>query len=152
MAEALLAFGVAANVVQFIDFTTKVLSTTYRIGQEGNKNLGENRMIQMVNDDLLKSVKNLNKSLKLQESHTLTENEGELMQLAERCKDIASELFSALDSLKSHREHYGRKREKWQNFRIALKTVWKEEHIRRLEGRVDAFRGQLTMRILISLR
>jgi hypothetical protein len=152
MAEALLAFGVASNVVQFIDFTTKVLSTTYRIGQAGYKNLTDNEMIHMVNNDLLRSVENLEKSVDVQGSQMPTENDRELIQLARQCKDVASELFSALESLRSPQFHSSRRREKWQNFRTALKTVWKEEHIRKLEERVDTFRQQLTIHILISLR
>jgi hypothetical protein len=164
MAEALLAFGVAANIVQFIDFTAKVICVGYHTGASRYGGLNGIDLVRNVNDDFRIMVDRLEKSLKMeQRNNNPTENQKELLNLAEQCRDVAAELFVALESLKlrarerSEAKTAGRKAKTerwqgWENFRTALKIVWKEDEIKLLEEKVDAFRQQLVVRILVSLR
>jgi len=165
MAEALFALGVAANIVQFVDFTAKVISTGYHTGKSRYGGLGGIELIGNVNDDLRSVVNGLEQSLKIEQREQPTQNKEELLVLAEQCRDVATELFTVLESLKIHAHakvaeevkgsRWGKSKEKWygwQNFRTALRTVWKEDKIKELENRVDAFRQQLVLRILVSFR
>jgi hypothetical protein len=101
VAEALLAFGVAANIVQFIDFTAKVISIGYYTGASRYGGLNGIDLVRNVNDDLRNTVNRLERSLKReQRDNNPTENQKELLNLAEQCRDVAAELFMALESLK----------------------------------------------------
>jgi hypothetical protein len=130
-------------------------------------------LIRNVNDDLRSTVDDLERSLKEEQPEQPTQNKKELLLLAEQCRDVANELFAVLEPLKVYAkskdielkaeskskdrwykrtssfpvEWYG-----WQNFRTALRTVWKEDQIKLLENKVDAFRQQLILRILVSFR
>jgi hypothetical protein len=163
MGEVLVAFGVAANIVQFIDFTAKVISTGYHTRATRYGGLAGIELIQNVNDDLRSAVEGLEQSLKLEQGEKPTQNKKELLLLAEQCREVAAELFAVLESLKMHAKSRqevtgrGKKKEKekwygWQNFRATLGTVWKEDRIKTLENQVDAFRQQLVLRILVSFR
>ena len=57
MAEAIVAFGIAANIVQFIDFGSKVLSTGYRISLYGE--LKENHELESITSTYARSPRGL---------------------------------------------------------------------------------------------
>ena len=148
MAEAVLAFGIAANVIQFIDFSTKVLSMGYRLGKAGHEGLQENQTTETIISDLHKVTQGLKSSLRQQEEkQRLTQSESDLQDLTEQCRDVALELLEILKKLKVQ----GNSR-KWETFRVALKTVWEEDKIERLQKRVDGFRQQVIIRLLVSFR
>ena len=176
MAEALVALGLATNIVQFIDFASKVIATAYQTRSSKYNGLPGIDLIRNVNDDLRSTVHGLEKSLrKEQEREELSENQRELLLLAGQCKDIATELFAVLKPLKVHakakeaeinaemkkKETWYRLKSEtsfpvhwhgWQNFRIALRTLWKEDQIKTLEDKVNTFRQQLILRVLVSFR
>ena len=164
MAEALLAFGIAANIVTFVDFTSKIIGAgTTKYGGFSDVNL-----IETVNSDLRSTIQALEKSIREQQNQSPTQNQLELLNLAEQCSIVAAELFAVLNSLKVQVTVQVRSdnsipgwsswkktrpvQAKWQNFRAALKEVWKDNEIRALEDRLDKFRQQLVLHILVALR
>jgi hypothetical protein len=159
MAEALAAFAIAANVVQFIDFTAKIISTGYRASK--SKPTG-NDWTETLTDDLLGVSAVLKAPIAKEKGHEITENERELVELAGKCAEVASELLSTLEALSLREEpvksqgnkgtRLERRKPAWRDFRTALKTVWSEDKIIALEKRVDSFRQQLVLRILVSFR
>ena len=171
MAEAILAFGVAANIVGFIDFTAKVIAS----GKSKYGALSDLNLIKNVNNDLRSTLRNLEKSIQEQQVTNPTENQRELLSLAGQCSLVATDLFTVLDSLEVQETKvyeswkvqedeptslWGSWRKtktqhllvKWPNFRSALKAVWKEDEVKALEHRLDMFRQQLVLRILVTLR
>jgi hypothetical protein len=148
MAEAVLAFGIAANIVQFVEFSSKVFSTGYRLGDSGYGGVKTNQSVETIATDLRQVTRALEDSLQQQDcKQLLTQNELDLLNLAGKCKDVTSELFIALGRLKIQG-----KPGKWNTFRAALKTVLKEEEIKTLEKQIAGFRQQLIIRILMSFR
>ena len=59
MAEAVLAFGIAANVVQFIDFGSRILSEGYELYHSAQSNSQYNESIESVASDLEELTKSL---------------------------------------------------------------------------------------------
>jgi len=171
MAEAILAFGVAANIVAFVDFTAKVIAS----GKSKYGALSDLKLIENVNNDLRSTLRNLERSIQEQQLTNPTENQLELLSLAEQCSVVANDLFTVLNSLEVQetKVYHNWKAEegettslwgswrkakaqpllvKWPNFRSALKAVWKEDEVKALEQRLDMFRQQLVLRILVTLR
>jgi hypothetical protein len=70
-----------------------------------------------------------------------------LETISRLCQDQSAELLEAIATLKVDGKH-----EKWNSFRQALKSIWKEEQIDRLKERVNQSRSQLNTVLLTTLR
>ncbi len=90
MAEGLLAFGAAANIIQFVDFSFKILSTGYRVHKSSRSTTQENQELEHVTIDLKKVTDDLDNAIQEDglKQHAST-NDSQLEQLAERCKTSA---------------------------------------------------------------
>ncbi len=146
MAEAVAAFGVAANVVQFIDFSGRILSEGYRLHKSERVSLSKNEELESIALDLQK----LRDELQCPEDETRqapTPNDIQLQRLAEQCRGVCLELLAALETMKVTGPP-----SKWKSFRVALKTVWGESKINSLQVRLDEARQELIVRILMSFR
>ena len=148
MAESILAFGIALNIVQFVDFSCRVLSTGYQMYKSSSTVFQENQDLEVVTIDLHKVTDNIDTALqqaRLEKSPS--PNDLQLQQLAEQCRAVCGELLTALEQLKTHGQ-LG----KWNIFRAALQTVWKESKIEASHKRVEQFRQELIACILVSFR
>ena len=146
MVEAVAALGVAANVVQFIDFSGRILSESHRLHRSKRANPSKNEELESIALDLQK----LHSELQCSENETYqapTSNDIQLQRLAEQCRDVCLELLAALEKLKTV-DPAG----KWRSFRVALKTVWGESKIKSLQVRLNEARQELIVRILMSFR
>ena len=146
MAEALAALGVAANIVQFIDFGCKILSEGSRLHKYKGVSPSKNAELESIALDLQK----LHKELQYPENETYqapTPNDIQLHRLAEQCRGVCLELLAALEKMKIA-DPPG----KWRSFRVALKTVWGESEIKSLQMRLDEARQELVVRLLMSFR
>ncbi len=146
MAEAVAALGVAANVVQFIDFSGRILSEGYRLHKSQRVSPSKNEELESIALDLQK----LHDELQCPENDTYqapTPNDIQLQRLAEQCRGVCLELLAALEKMKVV-DPPG----KWRSFRVALKTVWGENKIKNLQVRLDEARQELIVRILMSFR
>ncbi|OCL11351.1 hypothetical protein AOQ84DRAFT_229496 [Glonium stellatum] len=144
------ALSVAAAVVQFVDFSSKIISKGYRICRSCNGDiceLKENKEGINISENLADLSKRLSESLdpqKLGREPTVTKD---IHGLSRDCNGIAKEMFSALVKLKNESKH-----KKWNSFQEALSTMWSEKQIQALQKRFETFRQQLIVNILISLR
>lgn len=93
----------------------------------------------------------LNDSLQLSYNEEDKEHQGTLdasiRDLGRQCQHVGPELLAALAKLRGTGE-----RSKWTSLRQALLTVWKQSEIDSLEKRLDGYRQQLTLQLLVSLR
>ncbi|KAH7403119.1 hypothetical protein BKA64DRAFT_573567, partial [Cadophora sp. MPI-SDFR-AT-0126] len=146
MAEAFAAFSVAANVVTFVEFGTKIFSAGYRLHKSARGDLDGNEADGNITADLSKVIDDLERSITFSSTHRqLTSNEQGLLELAKQCKTAAAKLLVALGTLKFQGKHG-----KWNTIRAALKAVWKETEIEEMQMSIDRFRQQLIVRILAS--
>ncbi|KAK4446194.1 hypothetical protein QBC34DRAFT_412097 [Podospora aff. communis PSN243] len=155
--EPLSALGVATSVVQFVDFSSKLISGTFEIYKSAGGELGRNSAIETLTKQLVGLSERLEASLaessssssSNSNSNTLASrspNEQDLHQLCRECNGAASELLGALARLR------GQPQNVWSSFRHALRTLWTEDQIDSLQRRVDRFREQISMFILASVR
>jgi hypothetical protein len=150
MAEAIAALSLAANIVQFIDFGTKVLSNGYSLYKSGpGRNVrGENQEIKIITESLNQLVQGLASSkASTNPSSGVSQTEINLSKLAAQCSDIASELLRAVGKL----DVQG-KAGKWDSFRAALKSVLAESKIEKIRQRLDKFRQEIVVHILACFR
>jgi len=146
--EAIATFGAAVNIVQLVDFTSKLVSGGIELYRSADGELVEHSELQKITTSLSALAQNVNESLlSLKEDRQPTRQELEQVRLGNECTQVASELIGALESLK-----VGGKAGKWKVVRQALLTVWHKDKIDALERRLDRFRQELIADILGTLR
>jgi len=145
------AFGLAASVVQFIDFTERLLRGTYYIYKSATTT-GDTK----INFDLItvtSSLKTLNEDLQSSliretaDGRTIPKSEQEIGKICKDCSELADQLITGLEKLRLQRQD-----DLWESFRRALQTIWSKKQIESLEKRLEAFRMHLMLQINASLR
>ena len=135
------ALGLAGNIVQFVDFSCKVLQDTKNLYGSSTGASAENDVIESICNDLI----SLNKAL------TAPSDPGTIpdpiVNLASNCQGVAVELLQLLDKIKAH----GPKR-KWKSFIQALRSVWKKEQIEELVRRMERLRNETQFHLQLMLR
>jgi hypothetical protein len=138
--EALAIIGLVGNIVQFVDFSGKLISKSTELYRSSEGALAENIDIEMATNHLVL----LNSKLKDAAAAT---GDSALENLCKSCNTAAEKLLDALDKVKVNREQ-----QKWKSMRKALRSVWSKEEIGELERRLSKFREELNSHIVVDLR
>lgn len=143
------ALGLAANIVQFIDFTRSLLSDAKEIYHSTTGTTAEYANLEEIAEQLSFF------GAKLESSRSSTDNApsqgtvgAQIGQIAMSCKSIADEILDCLQPLKA--QDSGRK--KWKSFLHALQSLWKRERIRRLQERLKSMRDQALFQMVSEIR
>ena len=137
------ALGLAGNIVQFVDFASKLFSKSKDLYKSSNGATKENQELEDATDTLRRLCASLKKADHAGSKSTGRLNdENVLRELANNCHVTASELLSTLEDLRTRGSHG-----KWQSFRQALRTAWKEEKIVAMENKLTSYRSQLTLQL-----
>lgn len=174
--EALAAVSLANAVLQFVDFTTRIISKGNKYYRSTDGVLSENFELHAIAENLKRLCKGLvesaalfpgpdrltrekqalKKAMKASNSdrQTLVEDEqalkgGEqaLKEVAVRCQTIAVELSTVIGRLK-----ISGTRTKWRSFRQALKSQWKKEEINSTLQRLRLAREDLVIHLLVVIK
>jgi seryl-tRNA synthetase len=143
--DPLSALGLAANIVQFVDFGSKLLSGAYELRNSPNGQLEEHAELETITKSLLTTSDNFKASVSKRGAACLSSNEKGLQTLCEECKNLAEQLLSALSKLKGNKT-------KLKSIEQSLKIIWGRERIEVMQKRLDGFRQQLIVTILVALR
>jgi hypothetical protein len=142
--EPLSALSVAAAVVQFLDFGGTVISSTYAIYKSSSKKSEGTDNIASITARLVDLNTNLEQSAKFSPTSRL---DREIVQLCQQCNKAADTLLDALRQLSGTSNPT-----LWNSFKIALRTVWSQGDIDALQNRLESYRQQICMHILVGLR
>lgn len=149
--ESLAALGIAANIIQFVEFGCNLFSKSRALYKASDTRVEESVELEIIS----KALKRLSNDLIAIPSSTMSQSQAEanlqaeadLLPLAKRCQAIADELLVALDKLQVN----GGKG-KWQCFRSALKRIWKSHEIDDMARRLDSICGHLTSCLINVLK
>jgi hypothetical protein len=83
---------------------------------------------------------------KIKDAATITSDDV-LRRLCESCQSTADELLAVLNNIK-----VDSKQGRWKSIWKALRNVWSKEQISELEGRLERFRKELHLHIVVDLR
>ncbi|KAH7073225.1 hypothetical protein FB567DRAFT_633084 [Paraphoma chrysanthemicola] len=141
MMESLAAIGLAGNIIQFISFSSVLISKSRDIHQSASGVSSDIVDLRLVARD----IKTFSDKVV---SHGQPRNQ--YSNIADRCSLVANELLDAISEVQNKRNpHTGqRPPTKWHSFRKALKYVWKKEHIEELRQRLQTLRDQMTMHLV----
>jgi hypothetical protein len=138
--EALAAIGLVGNIVQFVDFSGKLIAKSIELYHSYDGALEKNVGIETATRHLAVLIKKL-------EDDTITVGDGALQNLSLLCQKAANDLLEALDKVKVKN-----RQQKWESIRKALRSIWSKEEIRELEQRLAKFREELNLHVVVQLR
>jgi hypothetical protein len=144
------AFGLAASVAQFVSFTSDLISKSNEIYASAR---GATSKILTL-ESVYVRLKNLIPSLELppekksallaaRGSSRFVDNVLEIHSLSQQCRKDCERLLVVLDKLQVGNGSKNR----WQSFKLALKTIWKGNEITELEQRLHNVQATLTLQI-----
>jgi hypothetical protein len=135
------AIGLAGNIVQFVDYSLKLISSTYEIYKSSTGSSENHVYLEAIATRLLE----LNRTLE-QPKPTGTKPYNEaLLALRAECVQDAEALLRLIEALRE------KKGSKWSSFRQALKSAWEKKEIDRLEGRLGAHRNEIATQLTAML-
>ena len=146
--DPLTALGLAGNLIQIVDFSCKLFSSSRSLYASATGTSSENIEIEAIAIDLERLNVNLQASLQTNNPCCqLSSSDQALVELSKACQNLARELIKALEDLKINGPH-----RKWKSLHQALRSIWAEEHISAKVNRLSAIREELNSRVLIDLR
>jgi hypothetical protein len=143
------AFALAGTILQFIDAGAKFAGLAWNIyhsvptRSETCDHLNELATITQSLEDVLGPLS----SRPNHPSHE--EQDNGLADLADECKGVVQQLLSLLHKLGFPNNPPGRKRDA---LKAALQATWNKSEIEFLRSRLDGFRAQFNIHLLVSLR
>ncbi|KAF7540809.1 hypothetical protein G7054_g1080 [Neopestalotiopsis clavispora] len=143
MAEAVATLALASSILQVIDFGTKVASTASKVYQASQRN--DDNLNEL--EDVYKSLSSTLDSLQKDSTASVDSEANGIKSLAKDCSELAKEVVDTLRSL-----GVGKARTRRKALWVALKHTWKDKEILALQARLNEFRSQLTLCLLVSVR
>lgn len=132
--DPLSALGMAASIIQFVDFTTKLFNEAREVYHSAS---GSSPSVHTL-ASLSAELSALSKSFSPDDLKSLG-----LGRVAAQCSDIAKEIQLLVKKLTLEKPSDGY----WRNFAVALKTVLNKEKIEDLGKRVDKIQLQLGLQM-----
>lgn len=168
--DPLTAVGLAGTIVQFVDFSSKLVVEGRELYKSGSAEL--NLQVEAATKDLLDFSTKLQRLISNPNGNTpATDNVIALSKLCGECNELAYELLARLDQLKSNFDppssllDNATKREKqiWliklknhkqkverigTSLRLAFRSMWSAEELREISARLEKYRGAIETRMV----
>ncbi|PMD32009.1 hypothetical protein L207DRAFT_471340 [Hyaloscypha variabilis F] len=138
--DPMTALSLAGNVVQFIEFGTRLLSTTKELYRSSTGSLTVHDEIELVTTDLSILVAKLKQNR--------TDEPDDFQKICDEAASVATEILTKLGTMKVKKE--GKYRE-LKSFRAAVKQVWSHRELEKLEARLGRIQEAIKTRVLFSL-
>lgn len=147
MLDPLSALSLAAVIVQFVDFGSRILVSGYETYHDQHGTTQERFDLEEVTQDLFKFQNQLATPANAKEKETVDMRV--LQQLATKCRDLADDLLRLLDDLKVQESGLLRT---WDSFRQACRARAKKGEIARLEKLLKVIGEQVNARLIYMIR
>jgi hypothetical protein len=142
MLDPLAAVGLAANIVQFLDFTFKLFTDTRDIYKSASGHSAKGTSLSAIADNL----RSLSEGLLLSSVRVNTSAGSDLRSLAVQAKTVAEEIRDAISIVRPKKPHSF-----WQSFKAVLKEIYNDEKIKGLLSEITSLQNSLTLRLLSIL-
>ncbi|CZR67814.1 uncharacterized protein PAC_17713 [Phialocephala subalpina] len=146
MLDPITALSLAGNIVQFVDFSIRVLGDAHELHKSAEGSLQENLDVETVAG----TIRILQMKLRIQDNHNISGDgkaENLLEGLCTSCDETAKELLEVLEKLKVQG-----KKSPWKSIRQAIKSIKGKADIAEICARLNRFRETLELTILVDLR
>jgi hypothetical protein len=144
MLDPLTAISLASAVVQFVDFSVKLVSAGHELYEKGS--LANNNEVEQITQDIAHLAEELG-AHRPPSANPPSQDEIALQQLAGSCKELAEEMMTVLETLKVQKPKSG-----LEIVRKALRSMRKKGKIQNIEKRLGKIREELNLRLTAILR
>ena len=134
------AVGFATSILTFINVSHRVISGTWEVIKSGTT--AENAHVSNVINDLHDVTKQLR-----DRPPGYSQHEQALNALASECQALSGELVTLLEKLKITAGSSKRK-----SVKVAIHCVWKKGDVAELKRRLDKYRSQILLRLVLMLK
>lgn len=143
MLDPLSAVSLAAAILQFVDFGSKIIVSGYEIYRSVDGTTEENTDIEYLTQRIHEFQDQFTPS-----SNPLTRNPQELQDLAQDCSHIAGDLLVLLDKLKVKEKGLFRT---WHALQQSCRLAWKKGEIARKEKLLNNISNQVNSWLLYMI-
>ena len=149
--DPLSSLSLAASILQFIEFSSKLISKTNEIRKTGTtEDVVDLEYVSTSLDEICEGIQTDNQNSALDDGLSKLDlaNKHRMDDIARACQGVAKDISTALNKLaqKKCQSH------KWQSFYQALQLVWKRDRIDRLGAKLNDLRSQLTLQTVTIIR
>ncbi|KAK6068481.1 hypothetical protein SCUP234_11151 [Seiridium cupressi] len=140
--EAIVAVGVASNVVQFVDFTTKLLQTFSELRH--NAASAENRdhaKVAVHLEGIARTIRAKHNAI-AQSATTIPEEDIALQSVADGCCLLAQQLLRRIEACTIQPGQPATFRNRT---RKAFKSIWNKKEMKEMSERLNHFRGEIQL-------
>lgn len=141
------ALGVAAAVVQFVDFGFELTSKSRELAKSSTGSLIDHRDLIDAANRLEILDDRLQKSSAIVQQQKLSREEEALLEVSGKCRKTAGELRKTLESIAA-KPGEGT----FKSFRQAFKAVWHKDSIENMRSRINDLQQQLCIHLLVVMR
>ncbi|KAI1739718.1 hypothetical protein F4680DRAFT_133863 [Xylaria scruposa] len=137
--ESLVALGLASNIVQFVDFASKLIVSTRTLYKSTHQTSSNNLILRKVADDLTR----------LSDAIIVPNHPGDdsLRQLALNAKEVARDLLAVLDDLQIKG-----KKTTWKSFLLALKEVRHNDIVVSITSSITTLQTQMMLQAQFQIK
>ena len=147
MLDPLTALSIAGAVVQFTDFGIKLASHVKETCESTDGVFTKYAEYETVAEDFGRLCAQIKPSSPVGSNEPPSKDDLMLQKLVSDAENISEELLALLRDLKAKE-----KESKLENFRLALKSVLKENQIENISRRLEKIRAQVNTNILVKMR
>lgn len=147
--EALAVVSLAGNILQFVDFSRKLIhdiNESYGSKEGSALNARSLEYTTQSLQDLCKSLAESRKKAQQQSVATLPAKDP-LIELAQGCEAATVDLISTLEELKA-KDPYSN----WSNIKSAVRSHWKSRQLTDMQVRIEMYRSQLMTHLQVMQR
>lgn len=142
--EALAAIGLASAIVQFVDFSSRLIAGAKEVYSSASGMTAASED----SDVMVNNLKDLTRRLKVQTtSETLSTEDRNLISLQQGCEKLSCELQELLQTTKAKKRG-----SKLSSIRASLKAQSQKEKLASIEKRLDRYRIQILGQLLDMMR
>lgn len=156
--EPFTALALAGNIIQFVDFGTKIIATARRSYKSPDGMLPENLEVVQVTTELERLTIIICAPLLIGPStEEASEEQSAFQQISQMCNEVSREIKNQIAKLTSDKPQLNsgereKLHHKFRSFRIAIRGAWTEAERSALLKRLDIIRNTLELQILVRLR
>ena len=143
------ALSLSAAILQFVDFGSKIIVTTYKTYRSIDGTTQEN--VELA--ELTTTLKDFQTRLAAPRTPSTWHNADQkaLEELAAKCRDIAADLLKLLDDLKVKVKEKGLRRT-WESLRQGYRSVWNKGKVEEYEKLLRDVVAQVNAHLLSLIR
>jgi hypothetical protein len=151
--DPLSAISLAGSIVQFVQFSCSLISEASQLRKSTTGSSKQHADLEVIAENLRCLSDKLNvpsspSTSALGAYARASKEEEALENLAASCRQVASELTSAIRGLKARNGTPGT----LKSFRQALKIIWSKDRITRLQGRLEILQHQMTPQMIALVK